>query len=708
MKKLISLVLCVMMLASLFAMNASASVVTGANTVYLVNDTFEGNISEGYTFANVTEATEEGDNSYYEVTEWARAYAQPVAYPESGAYTIEFDSKFMNKKGNVAQVAFFILDKDATAEISDNVASSMDFYVRGDVNPEAKGIDTSKWYSFRVTIDKAAGITYNGFHGRLDGNGIKLEWKEKGATEWKTAVKDLYSSAGDANVETNFGGEDLKYYVGRNIWQYVNPDDMESDGFGIDLNSYLDNFKIRQTSVPFTGAKLGEDADGLYIYSDLSARPYLQPVNFPESGSYTIEFDSKFSSTADGAAQVLTVYLLDPALVADIADVASSIDFNIQGSTDAEAKGIDTSKWYSFKITIDKSKGIAFNGYYGRLQGNGIVLQWKERGADEWKTAVNVPTSLDYTGSDLKYYASRNYWQYVNGSDIETPGFGFQTRTYLDNLTISYPDPIPATGVLFTDDFEGATTFATGIASIAMADGNSYLALKGDGSSWAGSGQAIATEIPENFILTMDVYMEEDNAQNLMVEYWQTDVAESGVWGQVGVAPADVEAEKWYTLKIAKVGEGRTYTVSLEDKETGEVKAITPVSLAIGITGHGPGKFMFRGWLNGGIINWRVDNIVMTEAAAASLPAIDATGDAVAVTVSADAISETITPILALYNGGRLVDVDWDAKAAATEGVSAELTATGEYDEAIVFIWDGFENRIPLREAWDITDIIAE
>ena len=110
MKKLISLVLCIMMISSLFAMNASASVVTGANTVYLVDDSFEGKISDGYTFANVTEATEEDGNSYYEVSEWLRAYAQPVAYPESGAYMIEFDSKFMDTKGEVAQISFYILD----------------------------------------------------------------------------------------------------------------------------------------------------------------------------------------------------------------------------------------------------------------------------------------------------------------------------------------------------------------------------------------------------------------------------------------------------------------------------------------------------------------------------------------------------------------------------------------------------------------------
>ena len=461
----------------------------------------------------------------------------------------------------------------------------------------------------------------------------------------------------------------------------------------------------------FAGAQLGEDAEGSYIYSDKYARPRFQSENFPENGSYTIEFDSKFSSTEDGSAQMISVFVLDHKLVEAInsSDVTTSLDFEIRGDVDMEAKGIDKDKWYSFRIIFDTSKGITFNSGWGRVLGDGIVLQWKERGAAEWKTAMTKVGAMDLTGENLWYEVDRDYWKYINSSDMETPGFAFQTRTFLDNLKISYADPIPSTGVLYSDDFEGATNLKSGIASVEYKDGNGYLALKGAGSNWTGSGYATATQIPENFILTMDIYKEADCENPLVFEYWQSNVNETGVWGQVGINAADVEANKWYTLKIAKIAAGRTYIATVENKETGEVTEVVPRNNVQGITSYHPGEFMFRGWSGSGVINWKVDNFILTEATAASLPVINAADDAVELTVSADAISETITPILALYNGGRLVDIDWDTKDNATDGVSAELAAAGSYDAAKIFVWDSFDTATPLMAMpWDITEIIVK
>lgn len=724
MKKIISMAICVMMLVSLFAVNAHAGITAGSSQHYVVNSNFEGEISEGYSFEKTEEVTDENGESYL-INKWLRAYAQPIDFPDEGAYAIEFDSKFCDLDGNAKRIMTYIVDKNATAGL--DIAGSIDFTLYGDVDAEAKGIDISKWYTFRITIDKAAGISKNAYFCRLYGNGIKLEWKERGADTWKTAVNgyglsdnDNVDEEGNSDLLTNYGGETLKYTISyiSNSWQWTSSEDYNSDGFGYYASSYLDNFKIRKpASAMFTNAKIAEDEDGFYIYSNEYYRTYIQPVNFPENGQYTIEFDSKFKSSVandDGtySTQPIVFYVLDPSLTADIENVTSSIDFFIEGSTDMESKGIASDKWYSFKITIDKSKGLVDNRYYGRLQGDGVLLQWKEKGADEWNTAVNAVTSLDYTGADLKYYAQaeRTAWQWVNGSDMTTPGIGFNTRTYMDNLKVGYKEAIPSTGVLYYDDFEGATAMGSGIASVEYKNGNNYLALKGDGSSWTGSGQAVALEIPSKFILTMDVCMGADNAQNLKLEYWQSDVATSGVWGQIGLAPSEVVPGKWYTLKIAKVGEDRTYTVTLTDLESGEVKTITPQNSAVGITGNNPGKFMFRGWLGDGTIDWKIDNIIMTEAAAASLCVVEKAADGtVDVTVSADAISDTITPVLALYNENRLVAVDWDTKDNTAFGVSADLAVAGSYDEVKLFVWDGFENATPLMATpWDITEHLAD
>jgi len=697
MKKLISVVLCIMMVSSLFAMNVSASIVTGANQVYLVNDDFEGTTLDDFTFVNATES----DDGSYIYSQSYRAYAQPVAFPDDHAYSIQFDTKFQNLNGDTVLADFYVLDKNAVP----NIAGSFDFTIRGDINPEAKGIDVSKWYTFRITIDKSA-ISQFAYYCRLYGDGIKVEWKEQGTGEWKTATNGYNLEENEAN----FGGEDLKYTVSyiSNSWQWTNADDMNSDGFGFGSNKYLSNFKVNYGDVSIPGAKLGEDAYGNYIYSDQYSRPYIQPISLPENGAYTIEFDSKFSSTADGTARGIYVYLLDLNLVETVNNPAltSSLDFEIYGNQGSEIKGIDTNKWYSFKITVDASKGLNYNGFYGRIFGDGIVLQWKERGADTWKTAQTNASKADFTNeTDLWYVVSRNYWQYVNGTDKVTPGFGFQTQQFLDNLVISYSEPIPTTGVLYVDDFEGATQLTSGMGSIATAGGNSYLKLYST-SNGSTPGEAAATEIPENFIVTMDVYKEADCDSTLTFEYWQTNVNDGGTWGRVGISADAVEAGKWYTLKIAKIAADRTYTVTLEDAE-GNVTTPVMLNNAVQWTGNNPGHFTFR-TLNGTVCNWRVDNILITKAAAASLTSINAADGIVAMTVSADAISDTITPVLALYSGSRLVDVDWDTKANSTEGISADLQANGSYDEAKLFVWDGFENGTPLMATpWDITEIIV-
>lgn len=288
------------------------------------------------------------------------------------------------------------------------------------------------------------------------------------------------------------------------------------------------------------------------------------------------------------------------------------------------------------------------------------------------------------------------------------------TRYKIDNVVLYHSTDAteyPSTGVLYNDNFEGVSVLASGMGSTVKENGNSYLKLNHDGTGYNGSGYATATSIPEKFILTMDVYKEASCAGPLVFEYWQSDVLTSGVWGQIGIYANAVEAGEWYTLKIAKTAADRTYTVTLEDAEGNVTTPETAnvLNAAVGITGNNPSQFVFRGWSNFGAINWRVDNIVLTEAAAVSLPSITAEDDAVSVEISADAISAKVAPILALYNGNILVDVDWDAVDVATDGASAELEVSGEYDEAKIFLWDKFENGTPLLiNPWDITEIIAE
>ncbi len=297
------------------------------------------------------------------------------------------------------------------------------------------------------------------------------------------------------------------------------------------------------------------------------------------------------------------------------------------------------------------------------------------------------------------------------------------TRYKIDNVVLYYrtaQSEYPSTGVIAYENYEGTTQSLKGQKATVAGDlENYYLTVLNDedadddriAGTFAGSTMWAIERVPENFIITFDICQNAGNEQNFNLEYYDeknTSVKVKDHWGQLYVTADKCEVGKWYRAKV-HVNCGVVKTLSFVDLETGD--SVEGVAFGRGTTDITTSKnsLIVRPFNNQGIFNWSLDNIVLTEAAAASLPEINATADEVAVTVSADAISETVAPVLALYKENRLVDIDWDTKDNTVEGVSAELTATGEYDEAVVFIWDGFENCTPLMATpWNITDIIAE
>ncbi len=187
-------------------------------------------------------------------------------------------------------------------------------------------------------------------------------------------------------------------------------------------------------TIMFEDAELISDgSDGQYIKSE-AARANTT-VRYPSDSRYVIEFDTMFCDAETGASSAVQTFVYDIGL-SDYAE--TSHDFSIFPTDDYEQKGIDPSKWYTVKISVDKSKGIQYNSGYGRIYGDAFTVEWKERGTDTWKTARNSHGSYDYSGTDLCYCIGRNFWQYVS-SDFNNEGLGFVSGACVDNVKIYVP-----------------------------------------------------------------------------------------------------------------------------------------------------------------------------------------------------------------------------------------------------------------------------
>ncbi len=214
----------------------------------------------------------------------------------------------------------------------------------------------------------------------------------------------------------------------------------------------------------FSDAELVSDGEnGNYIKSTIYRAS--ANVNYPTDGKYTVEFDTKFGKDDGGYNSVTNVFIFDIGLT-EYAE--TSTDVNIMLTDDYADKGIDLSKWYTFRITVDKDKGFRYNASYGRIFGDAITVEWKGRGTEEWKTAYNMHHSYDYTGAELCYSISGNYWQYV-GADMENEGVGFTANMLVDNVKVYAPGVMFQNGYFTTGGLE-TTTIPDGSAVVGVAE----------------------------------------------------------------------------------------------------------------------------------------------------------------------------------------------------------------------------------------------
>lgn len=138
------------------------------------------------------------------------------------------------------------------------------------------------------------------------------------------------------------------------------------------------------------------------------------------------------------------------------------------------------------------------------------------------------------------------------------------------------------------------------------------------GYDYGSSAQVKVDSMPENFILTADIYKCADNTQPFIFEYFADDKDGDGAadaYGGAVLQESDVSAEQWYTLTLTKTnGKNGTATFksTLVNKKTG-LTTTPAITRTANVSGRDEAnRFMFRvSNMAGGIHHWLIDNVVV-------------------------------------------------------------------------------------------------
>ena len=412
------------------------------------------------------------------------------------------------------------------------------------------------------------------------------------------------------------------------------------------------------------------------------------------------------------------------------------------GSTGGSAvvENADATKlnqWFNFKVTVDKTVMSKAATIDETVRRNAMKIEYKK--AEDESYAVLPYMTGGYYANKIGARADGSAPTWTNTAvafspDNNTYAFCYDkdgnnlkdnAEYHLDNVQLigrTTKVAYPAKGVMLTEDFEGSSpVFAGGQGTIKGDDAEKYLDFyKSDTvhtNTYGASKEFKPAILPQEFVFTADVYKEADNTQDLVVEYFTDTLGVTDKNGQLiaGVASGIVldknklEAGKWYTVKIVR--KNITYpAVTLIDKETGEEQNFNAATRA-NVSGSSSYNRLFFRALNtaGSISHWRIDNVMLTEAGAASLigKTVDEETGATTLKFNVDAKAYATTPVFATFNGDRLVSADFEDVTLSADGAEVEFAVPSGCEEAVLYLWDGIGGA-PVMEAWDVTEYIAE
>ncbi len=452
---------------------------------------------------------------------------------------------------------------------------------------------------------------------------------------------------------------------------------------------------------------------------------------------FTLEFDVKVVDCSDALnvafktdKGVIGVYVT-PATFIGAEQAKGSVKAHTAKITDLSS--VKLNQWFNFKITVDKTIYNASDAEATKK--NAVAVEYKKAEEESFKT-------MDlFTGGSYGYKVggrlttSNPTWTgggavafspdadaYAYCVDADDNSIRDNVEYHIDNVKLTGRTnkvTYPVTGVLVAEDFEGTSPqFIGSQGTLAGGENNKYMDFyRSDTvhtSTYGASKEFKPASLPQEFVVTADIYKEADNTQNLIIEYFTDTLGAVNTNGQLiaGVNSGIVldeskfETGKWYTVKIAR--KHIVYpAVTVIDKETGETLTFNATTRAT-VSGNTSYNRLFFRALNtaGSISHWRIDNVMVAEAGAASILSATAEGDNVSAKLSVDAKEYAATPVLATYNEDRLVAVDFADVTLSADGAEADLAVSGAYDEAIVYLWNGLGGA-PFMEAWDITDNIT-
>lgn len=452
---------------------------------------------------------------------------------------------------------------------------------------------------------------------------------------------------------------------------------------------------------------------------------------------FTLEFDVNVVDCSDALnvafktdKGVIGVYVT-PATFVGAELTKGSLKAHTAKITDLNS--VKLNQWFNFKITVDKTIYNASDAEATRK--NAVTVEYKKAEEESFKT-LSLFTGGSYAyklggrlttanptwtgGGAVAFSPDADAYAYC--VDADDNSIRDNAEYHIDNVKLTGRTnkvTYPAKGVLVAENFEGSSrAFVGGQATLVGDDANKYIDFYRDdtknSNGYGATGEFKPASLPQEFVVTADVCKEADNTQDLIIEYFTDTLGAVNANGQLlaGAASGIVidqskfEAGKWYTVKVAR--KNITYPqVTVVDKETGETQTFN-AAIRANVSGTTSYNRLFFRALNTAesISHWRIDNVMVAEAGAASIISATAEGDAVSAKISVDAKEYTATPVLATFVGNRLAAVDFADVDLSAEGAEVDLAVSGAYDEAIVYLWNGLGGA-PFMETWDITNNIT-
>ena len=397
---------------------------------------------------------------------------------------------------------------------------------------------------------------------------------------------------------------------------------------------------------------------------------------------------------------------------------------------------VKLNQWFNFKVSVDKTifnskdaettrkKAVAVE-YKKAEEDNYKTLALFDGGSYGWEMGGRLTTANPtWTGGGAVAF-SPDADAYAYCVDADENSIKVNAEYHIDNVKLTGRTnkvEYPSTGILVAENFEGTSpVFAGGQATLVGDDANKYIDFYRSDEvnylTYGSSKEFTPASLPQEFVVTADVCKEADNTQDLIIEYFTDTLGVTdangkliaGVNSSIVIDQSKFEVGKWYTVKVAR--KHIVYPmVTLVDKETGEEQTFNATTRST-VSGNTSYNRLFFRALNtaGSISHWKLDNVMVAEAGAASIisKTVDEETGATTLKVNVDANSYTATPIVATFAGDRLVAADFEDVTLSTDGEEVDFTVAAGTKKAVLYLWNGLGGA-SFMEAWDITANLAE